>query len=138
DDRAQAGRGVRPRRSVRRREAERDRPRGGPRGRAGLHRAEIHRDAMVIPPAPASPAPASPAPASPALASPAPARPGLPGLRRLDHIGFTVPDLAQAHQFLTEVLGCEYLYALGPFRSADVVMPEQLGCHPPAVMRQLA
>ncbi len=86
---------------------------------------------MVIPP------PASPAPASPAPASPAPARPGLPGLRRLDHIGFTVPDLAQAHQFLTEVLGCEYLYALGPFRADDDWMREHLGVHPRAVMRQL-
>ena len=25
---------------------------------------------------------------------------GLPGLRRLDHVGFTVPDLDQAHRFL--------------------------------------
>ena len=41
---------------------------------------------------------------------------GLPGLRRLDHIGFTVPDLDEATAFLVDVLGCEYLYTLGPFR----------------------
>ncbi len=68
---------------------------------------------------------------------PAPDRPGLPGLRRLDHIGFTVPDLAQAHRFLTEVLGCEYLYTLGPFRSDDDWVHEHLGVHPRAVMRRL-
>ena len=33
----------------------------------------------------------------------------MPGLRRLDHIGFTVPDLDEAQHFLVEVLGCEYL-----------------------------
>jgi catechol 2,3-dioxygenase-like lactoylglutathione lyase family enzyme len=40
---------------------------------------------------------------------------GLPGMRRVDHIGFTVPDLDEAHRFLVDVLGCEYLYSLGPF-----------------------
>src|SRR3954452_2960030 len=46
-------------------------------------------------------------------------RMGLPGLRRLDHIGFTVPDLDQAQSWLVDVLGCEYLYSLGPFRHDD-------------------
>ena len=39
--------------------------------------------------------------------------------RRFDHVGFTVPDLAEAHALLVEVLGWEYLYALGPFHAAD-------------------
>jgi len=43
----------------------------------------------------------------------------IPGLSRLDHIGFTVPDLDQARTFLEEVLGCEYLYALGPLRDDE-------------------
>src|SRR4051812_24195665 len=34
----------------------------------------------------------------------------LSGLRRLDHVGFTVPDLDEATRFLVDVLGCEYLY----------------------------
>jgi catechol 2,3-dioxygenase-like lactoylglutathione lyase family enzyme len=40
----------------------------------------------------------------------------LPGLARVDHIGVTVPDLDQAREFFTDVLGCEYLYTLGPLR----------------------
>jgi glyoxylase I family protein len=57
---------------------------------------------------------------------------GLPGLRRLDHVGFTVPDLDAAHAFLVDVLGCEYLYALGPFRSDDDWMTRHLNVHPRA------
>ena len=62
---------------------------------------------------------------------------GLPGLERLDHIGFTVPDLEQAHRFLTEVIGCEYMYSLGPYQSSDDWMLEHLNVDPRAVMRQL-
>lgn len=59
---------------------------------------------------------------------------GLPGLRRLDHVGFTVPDLDQAERFLVDVLGCEYLYTLGPFRHDDDWMTRHLNVHPRAVM----
>jgi len=63
---------------------------------------------------------------------------GIPGLQRVDHIGITVPNLAQAHDFFTEVLGCEYMYKLGPFEHADTDwMSEQLNVHPRAVMREL-
>ncbi len=61
----------------------------------------------------------------------------LPGLSGLDHIGFTVPDLEQARIFLVEVLGCEYMYSLGPFVHDDDWMREHLNVHPRAVMRQL-
>jgi len=61
----------------------------------------------------------------------------LPGLTRLDHIGFTVPDLDAAHGWLIDVLGCEYLYAVGPFAADDDWMTEHLNVHPRAVMRQL-
>ncbi|MFZ9987063.1 MAG: VOC family protein [Candidatus Nanopelagicales bacterium] len=62
----------------------------------------------------------------------------LPGVRRLDHIGFTVPDLAQAHEFLVNVLGCEYMYKLGPFEHLQTDwMTEHLNVHPRAVMREL-
>ncbi len=60
----------------------------------------------------------------------------LPGLRRLDHIGFTVPDLEEATRFLVDVLGCEYLYSLGPFRSGDDWMAEHLNVHPRAEVRE--
>jgi catechol 2,3-dioxygenase-like lactoylglutathione lyase family enzyme len=63
---------------------------------------------------------------------------GLPGLTGLDHIGITVPDLAEADRFLVDVLGCEYLYTLGPYRDDDTDwMTEHLAVHPRAVMQQL-
>jgi catechol 2,3-dioxygenase-like lactoylglutathione lyase family enzyme len=69
---------------------------------------------------------------------PASACSGLPGLTRLDHIGFTVPDLQEARRFLIDVLGCEYMYSLGPYQDADGDwMSEHLNVHPRAVMRQL-
>lgn len=62
---------------------------------------------------------------------------GLPGLSGLDHIGFTVPDLEQAKEFLVDVLGCEYLYDLGPFRDDDGAwMLEHLDVDPRAVMER--
>ena len=54
----------------------------------------------------------------------------IPGLQRLDHIGFTVPDLDQATAFLVDVLGCELLYSLGPFEdSSGDWMAAHLGVH---------
>lgn len=63
---------------------------------------------------------------------------GLPGLSGVDHIGFTVPDLAAAHRWLIDVIGCEYMYTLGPYRHDDSDwMRDHLNVHPRAVMRQL-
>jgi catechol 2,3-dioxygenase-like lactoylglutathione lyase family enzyme len=63
---------------------------------------------------------------------------GLPGLTRVDHVGFTVPDLEEARRFLVDVLGCEYMYTLGPFRhDGGEWMSEHLGVHPRAVMDEL-
>ena len=62
----------------------------------------------------------------------------LPGLTGVDHIGFTVPDLEEARAFLVDVLGCEYLYSLGPFEHpGDDWMAEHLDVDPRAVMRRL-
>ncbi|HEY2642930.1 MAG TPA: VOC family protein [Galbitalea sp.] len=64
---------------------------------------------------------------------------GIPGLRGTEHIGFTVPDLDQAERFFVDVIGCEYLYSLGPFEHPDADddwMLEHLGVHPRTVMRQ--
>jgi catechol 2,3-dioxygenase-like lactoylglutathione lyase family enzyme len=64
--------------------------------------------------------------------------PGIPGLTGVDHIGFTVPDLEEARRFLVDVLGCEYMYSLGPFRDdAGDWMTEHLNVDARAVMRQL-
>lgn len=63
---------------------------------------------------------------------------GLPGLRRLDHIGITVPDLHQATKFFVDVLGCEYMYSLGPFRDdTGDWMREHLNVASRTVMQQL-
>jgi catechol 2,3-dioxygenase-like lactoylglutathione lyase family enzyme len=43
----------------------------------------------------------------------------LPGLSGLDHVGLTVPDLEEATRFLVDVIGCEYLYSLGPLADED-------------------
>ena len=61
----------------------------------------------------------------------------LPGLRGVDHIGFTVPDLAEATRFLVDVIGCEYMYSLGPFQDDGDWMSEHLNVDPKAVMKQL-
>lgn len=61
----------------------------------------------------------------------------IPGLTGVDHFGFTVPDLEAAATWLVDVLGCEYMYSLGPFRSDDDWMAEHLNVDPRAVMRQL-
>ena len=44
---------------------------------------------------------------------------GLPGLKGMDHIGFTVPDLDEAVSFFGDVMGCEAFYPLGPFSGGD-------------------
>lgn len=62
---------------------------------------------------------------------------GMPGLRGLDHIGFTVPDLAQAVGFFCDVLGCEPFYELGEVRRDDNWMADNLNVHPRAAIRRL-
>lgn len=60
----------------------------------------------------------------------------LPGIRGLDHVGFTVPDLEQAHDFFVDVLGCEYFFELGPFGSSgDNWLSEHLNVDDRARMR---
>ena len=63
--------------------------------------------------------------------------PKMPGLRGMEHVGFTVPDLEQATRFFVDVLGCESFYELGPFSSDDDWMAVHLNVHPKAVMRKL-
>ena len=62
----------------------------------------------------------------------------LPGLVGTEHVGFTVPDLEEATRFFVDVIGCEHIYTLGPFRDDDGDwMARQLNIHPRAVMREL-
>jgi glyoxylase I family protein len=63
---------------------------------------------------------------------------GLPGLRGTEHIGFTVPNLDEAQSFFVDVIGCEFVYSLGPFEHPDEDwMLEHLNVHPRTVMREL-
>ena len=62
---------------------------------------------------------------------------GIPGLRGTEHIGFTVPDLEQATSFFVDVIGCEYMFELGPFVAEDDWMKTHLNVHPRTVMRRL-
>ena len=61
----------------------------------------------------------------------------IPGVTAVDHIGFTVPDLDEAHTFLVDVLGCEYMYELGPFENPGSWMSRHLNVDDDAVMRRL-
>lgn len=44
---------------------------------------------------------------------------GVPGLRGMDHVGFTVPDLGEAVRFFRDIMGCGEFYPLGPFSGGD-------------------
>ncbi|SMC52604.1 VOC family protein [Kibdelosporangium aridum] len=61
----------------------------------------------------------------------------IPGLSRVDHIGLTVPDLDQAREFFVDVLGCEYMYTLGPYQDDGTWMSEHLNVDDRTVMRKL-
>jgi len=62
----------------------------------------------------------------------------VPGITGLDHIGITVPDIEEAHRFFVDVLGCEYMYRLGPYQDAEGTwMEDHMNVHPRTVMRQM-
>lgn len=61
----------------------------------------------------------------------------LPGLRGTEHIGFTVPDLEEAHRFFVDVIGCEHIYSLGPWTRDDDWMRDHLNVHPRSSIREL-
>jgi len=62
---------------------------------------------------------------------------GIPGLRGGDHIGITVPDLAQAHEFLVDVLGCQHVYSLPSMRHDDEWMRDHLNVDPRRVVNEI-
>lgn len=68
---------------------------------------------------------------------PATAEP-VPGLRGMDHVGLTVPDLDEAVGFFTDVLGCRQAMAFGPFRDDQgSFMADVLDVHPRTVIEQI-
>ena len=63
---------------------------------------------------------------------------GIPGVRGIDHVGITVPDLDEAERFLVDVLGAVRVYTLGAKRSDDDDwMATQLGVHPRTVIDEI-
>lgn len=61
---------------------------------------------------------------------------GIPTARNVDHVAFTVPDLDEAVAFFVDVLGCEYVYKVGPTEDPDGDwMERRLNVHPRASLR---
>lgn len=50
----------------------------------------------------------------------------LPGMRGMQHIDITVPNLSEAVAFFVDVLGCEPYFTFGEFRFEDDWMERQL------------
>ena len=71
------------------------------------------------------------------LALPALAEP-MPGIRGVNHIGITVPNLAEAEAFFTDVLACQKATSFGPFRDdTGTFMQDLLDVDPRAVIEQI-
>ena len=62
----------------------------------------------------------------------------IPGMRGHDHTGITVPDMKQAVDFFTEVVGCKKAMSFGPFADdKGTFMQDLLGVDPKAVIEQI-
>jgi catechol 2,3-dioxygenase-like lactoylglutathione lyase family enzyme len=62
---------------------------------------------------------------------------GIPGLRGAEHIGITVPNLDEAHDFFVNVIGCEFVYKLGPWVREDNWFTEHLNIDARSVLKEL-
>lgn len=63
---------------------------------------------------------------------------GTPGMKGVQHIGFTVPNLDQAVTFFEDVIGCEAFFGIGPFgpfEEGDTWMTDSLNVHQKAVIK---
>lgn len=62
----------------------------------------------------------------------------LPGVRGVNHIGLTVPDIEEAETFFSDVLGCDKATSFGPFRDdSGTFMQDLLDVDPRAVVNQI-
>jgi len=59
---------------------------------------------------------------------------GLPGLRGIEHVGLTVPDLDEAVRFFCDTLGCVHVFDGGRFAEPEF-MRRQLGVAADASLR---
>jgi catechol 2,3-dioxygenase-like lactoylglutathione lyase family enzyme len=63
---------------------------------------------------------------------------GIPGMRGHDHTGITVPDMKQAVDFFTNVVGCKKAMSFGPFADdKGTFMQDLLGVDPKAVINEI-
>lgn len=62
----------------------------------------------------------------------------LPGVRGIDHIGFTVPDIEQGVGFFRDVMGCEEAMRFGPFMDdKGTFMKDLVDVDPRAVVQHI-
>ncbi|CDX16765.1 Glyoxalase/bleomycin resistance protein/dioxygenase [Mesorhizobium plurifarium] len=62
----------------------------------------------------------------------------IPGMRGHDHTGITVPDMKQAIDFFTNVVGCKKAMSFGPFADdKGTFMQDLLGVDPKAVIEEI-
>jgi catechol 2,3-dioxygenase-like lactoylglutathione lyase family enzyme len=62
----------------------------------------------------------------------------IPGMRGHDHTGITVPNMEQAVDFFTNVVGCEKAMAFGPFADdKGTFMTDLVGVDAKAVIKQI-
>ena len=62
----------------------------------------------------------------------------IPGLKKPDHFGFTVPNLAQAIVFFSDHFDFELAYEFGPFVAEDSWMADHLNVNPRAEITKIA
>lgn len=62
----------------------------------------------------------------------------LPGMRGVDHIGMTVPDIEAATAFFADTLGCKAIMSFGPFADdKGTFMQDALHVEPRAVIEKI-
>ena len=62
----------------------------------------------------------------------------IPGIRGIDHIGVTVPDVDQAVTFFHDVIGCSEAFRFGPFMDdKGTFMQDLVNVNPRAVIKQI-
>lgn len=61
----------------------------------------------------------------------------IPGIKKVDHVGFTVPNLDEAVAFFHDHFGFEVAYEFGPFASNDNWMAEHLNVASDAVIDKI-
>ena len=61
----------------------------------------------------------------------------IPGIRGMEHVGITVPDINEACDFFTQILGAEVLFtAATDFRGEGDWMTEHLNVHPRSEIKE--